>query len=375
MSQHAGPSRSALFDGFRLLSIIAALSGALILLATSFAERASAQSVSHEQAFIAAVNEVRAERGLPALLVESQLTTAARSWTQQQANLSCPDPAPPGGSIYICHAPDISAGVTHRFAKIGENVGTGEQIGLIMDAFVASPSHLRNIVDPDFTYIGVGVVSEGGRLTTTHRFMSLQAGATLVGTDAPTTQAPTTTAAPTTTIAPTTTTTTTASLTTTTAPTTTTPATAPVAADDADESVDPVFAAAFETTSSPTPATGDPSPSSTAVARAPENKTSIAPRQPAEPTNTTASTNQLATDPRRNLRLHADAVSQDAAQDGQGLNEPVVRLADLIHADGSDQDRSEQDASTTVDVDALTSSVNIGRERAHALLSALEAFL
>ena len=59
-----------------------------------------------------------------------------------------------------------------------------------MNAFIASPGHYANIVDPEFTHIGVGVVWDGSRLFTTHRFMKLQS------------QAPTTT----TTVAPTTTT-------------------------------------------------------------------------------------------------------------------------------------------------------------------------
>ena len=46
-----------------------------------------------------------------------------------------------------------------------------------MDAFIASPGHYANIVDPEFTHIGVGVIRDPdnpARLFTTHRFMKLQ---------------------------------------------------------------------------------------------------------------------------------------------------------------------------------------------------------
>jgi uncharacterized protein YkwD len=46
-----------------------------------------------------------------------------------------------------------------------------------MTAFVNSPAHLRNIVDPSFNYIGVGVSYDAeGRMYTTHDFMALDDG-------------------------------------------------------------------------------------------------------------------------------------------------------------------------------------------------------
>jgi hypothetical protein len=43
-----------------------------------------------------------------------------------------------------------------------------------MRAFINSPAHLRNLIDPDFNYIGVGVTyGADGRMFTTHDFMAL----------------------------------------------------------------------------------------------------------------------------------------------------------------------------------------------------------
>ena len=54
-----------------------------------------------------------------------------------------------GEDRYICHASPISEGMTQDWAKLGENVGTGPDVGSVMDAFIASPGHYANIVDPN----------------------------------------------------------------------------------------------------------------------------------------------------------------------------------------------------------------------------------
>jgi hypothetical protein len=128
-------------------------------------------SPSEESAFVAGVNQARAAAGLPALQVDNELISLARGWTNQMKNGVC------GGDKYICHASPISAGLTQDWAKLGENVGTGPDVDSVMDAFIASPGHYANIVDPEFTHIGVGVIRDPdnpARLFTTHRFMKLQ---------------------------------------------------------------------------------------------------------------------------------------------------------------------------------------------------------
>lgn len=117
-----------------------------------------------EAEFVGLINNLRASRGLPTLEVDPELTSASRTWA---ANMER------NGGIF--HATDLSVGVTADWAKLGENVGEGNEIGPLFDAFVASPSHLKNLVDPSFTRVGVGVVvSPAGRIFTTHRFMALR---------------------------------------------------------------------------------------------------------------------------------------------------------------------------------------------------------
>jgi hypothetical protein len=193
-SRHLGGRLSGVFAVFMLVMAILVPSPA-------------GASASEESSYIARVNSTRASVGLAPLAADVQLTNLARGWAGAMRDGTC------GAGNFICHASPISAGVTHPWAKLGENVGTGPDVGSIMTAFIGSPGHYANIVDPEFTHIGVGVVWDGNRMFTTHRFMKLQDAA-------PTT---TTTAAPTTTTTAAVAPTTQSSTPTTAAPATTTP--------------------------------------------------------------------------------------------------------------------------------------------------------
>jgi len=150
------------------MAVLAVFSLVVALLATA---GAAAASPSEESGFVAGVNQARAAAGLPALQVDSELIALARGWTNQMKDGVC------GADKHICHASPISAGLTQDWAKLGENVGTGPDVDSVMEAFIASPGHYANIVDPEFTHIGVGVIRDPdnpARLYTTHRFMKLQ---------------------------------------------------------------------------------------------------------------------------------------------------------------------------------------------------------
>ena len=56
----------------------------------------------------------------------------------------------------IFHNRDLAAQAPD-FAAVGENVGMGPSCEAIHDAFMASPGHRANILDGDYTHLGVGV--------------------------------------------------------------------------------------------------------------------------------------------------------------------------------------------------------------------------
>ncbi len=160
----------------------------LVALITSFATQPTAPAaatVDEEAQFVAALNQVRAGVGLPALTINSELVALSRGHAQVMADAG-----------YIFHADPISAGFTGAWAKLGENVGVGANVPVLVDAFVASPGHYANIVDPAFTQIGVGVVWRDNAMYTTHRFLQLPGAPPTTTAPPPATTAPPVTAPP-----------------------------------------------------------------------------------------------------------------------------------------------------------------------------------
>lgn len=144
---------------------VVALLGALVVAPPTGAAPTAAgvDPRAAESDFVGRINSLRTSRGLPPLQVDGQLSGLARSWASTMA-----------AQDRIFHASDLSTGVTANWQKLGENVGVGRSVPALFDAFVGSPTHLANLVDPAFTHVGVGVVLSGGRIFTTHRFMALR---------------------------------------------------------------------------------------------------------------------------------------------------------------------------------------------------------
>jgi hypothetical protein len=127
------------------------------------ASPAHADTVSDEMAFVAKINQLRSGLGLGTLTVDAGLTTIARDWSQQMANAGD-----------ISHNPSLANLVSLNWAKLGENVGLGPTVDQLFTAFVNSPHHYANLVDPSFTHVGVGVVWNGSTMFTSHEFMTLR---------------------------------------------------------------------------------------------------------------------------------------------------------------------------------------------------------
>ena len=111
--------------------------------------------------FVGRTNALRASQGLPQLEVDGVLVAKAQAWAQTMAN---------AGSIFHSNLPD---GVSEDWQRLGENVGKGPDVASIHQALVNSPGHYRNLVDPGFRYVGVGVVNANGTLYVSEVFMEL----------------------------------------------------------------------------------------------------------------------------------------------------------------------------------------------------------
>jgi uncharacterized protein YkwD len=146
-----------------MISIKKAMFAVVIIALAMFAlpsGTAYASTASDEDAFVRDINALRASQGLPALAVESHLTSIARSFAAQMAA---------NGSIF--HNPNLASSAPSQWLKLGENVGVGYDEPSLHQAFVNSPAHYRNLVDPSYRYIGLGVVYSGGKTWVVEDFM------------------------------------------------------------------------------------------------------------------------------------------------------------------------------------------------------------
>ncbi len=145
----------------------AVLVGYLIVPAHVAVAAAAVGQADTEQAFVEEINALRLSKGLGQLRVHPELVDVARGWASKMS-----------AADKISHNPDLANAVQADWQKLGENVGVGMTVDRLHAAFVASPAHYKNIVDPDFTYIGVGVVlGRDDVIFTTHQFMTLRPAA------------------------------------------------------------------------------------------------------------------------------------------------------------------------------------------------------
>jgi uncharacterized protein YkwD len=130
--------------------------------ATARAFVASTPSPDIEAQFVSRINGLRASKGLSQLRVDGELLGVARNWTERMVQAG-----------QISHNPNLGSQVSGNWTKLGENVGVGPDVDGLMQAFINSPAHYRNLVDPDWNYVAVGaVVAADGQIYTTHNFMA-----------------------------------------------------------------------------------------------------------------------------------------------------------------------------------------------------------
>ena len=144
-----------------LLTVATLAATGLLPMTTAFAD-----GPSDETTFVARINSLRASKGVAALAVDAGLTDKARGWAQTMADKNM-----------IWHSV-LSDGNTADWQRLGENVGRGGSVVGLDDAFVNSPHHYENLVDPAFGSIGLGVVrSADGVIFVAEEFMQRRAAA------------------------------------------------------------------------------------------------------------------------------------------------------------------------------------------------------
>ena len=105
------------------------------------------------QTFLTRTNAVRSTEGVRLLVEHPVLTNKAESWARHMASTGV-----------LSHSNVTSGLGTLNWTVLGENVGvsgsTVNPLLYIHNAFMNSPLHRANIVDPRFTHMGVGVAKD-----------------------------------------------------------------------------------------------------------------------------------------------------------------------------------------------------------------------
>lgn len=139
--------------------MVVALTAVMLAASMPLVAAAVPDPVAAENEFVDLINRERSSRGLAPLATHPDLVAGARF----QA-----DAIRDAGSLF--HNPDLGS-VTTGWTKLGENVGYGGTVGGLHSAFMNSPGHRANVLDPAYTHVGLGVVVEGSTIWVAQVFM------------------------------------------------------------------------------------------------------------------------------------------------------------------------------------------------------------
>lgn len=119
-------------------------------------------AVSDSSGYLSRLNSERAAHGLAPLVMRSDLTQIALSWSAHMA-----------ATGVLSHNPSLASQVTNWLA-VGENVGDGPTISDLDSAFMASPKHRANVLDPTYDDVGIGTVTRDGMIWITVDFRDVE---------------------------------------------------------------------------------------------------------------------------------------------------------------------------------------------------------
>lgn len=124
-------------------------------------------------------NEARRKNGLPALEPDSTLMTTAREKSDDMARRHYFSHTNPEGKTLIDRFDDEKPAQIGLLGKLGENIHMGRRndysdvktsARVIVDSWMISPGHRKNILDPAYTHLGVGVTIKGKECYATQCF-------------------------------------------------------------------------------------------------------------------------------------------------------------------------------------------------------------
>jgi hypothetical protein len=134
----------------------------LLLTAAAVPMQAAAQGspTVAEQYLFTAANHERAQQGLPALRWDAKLYLAAQAHATEMAQRESISHQYPGEPELSARARLVGA----TFSVIAENVAEAPTAVRIHEAWMQSPGHRANLLDPRLDAVGIRVLSRNGQL-------------------------------------------------------------------------------------------------------------------------------------------------------------------------------------------------------------------
>jgi uncharacterized protein YkwD len=136
----------------RAIALLTSFALVLAVFVLGAATARPAGATSTESVVTGKINSARASRGVHRLTTRGDLVEVARGQARRMAARNV-----------LYHNPSLAQQV-HNFRWVGENVGYGPSVALVHSAFMASPGHKANVLDRDYTEVGVGAVWANGRV-------------------------------------------------------------------------------------------------------------------------------------------------------------------------------------------------------------------
>src|SRR3981081_4301880 len=143
------PARTTLRVVLRIIVL-----AAIAVLITSCSVYAQSEVSTAERALFDSLNRERSAQGLPALQWDAALASAAREHAARMAQRNILSHQLPGEPQVQVRATQAGA----RFTTIAENIAVAPNCATIHSAWMQSPHHRDNIVDPELNGVGIAVV-------------------------------------------------------------------------------------------------------------------------------------------------------------------------------------------------------------------------
>lgn len=128
----------------------------------------AAAGITDEEAFVAMINAERSQRGLSILAVDPMLTATARAHSEEMCSRDYFDHRSPTPGLsspmdrYLASAKQLGQSQP-EYLLVGENIYYCSVYNDIYNvdyahrAFMASPGHRANILEPRFAKVGIGI--------------------------------------------------------------------------------------------------------------------------------------------------------------------------------------------------------------------------